>query len=299
MIYRRLVPKAVFVVCLAVCTVGLAEKPTAEKQKDSFLRLVLDKSGTPLALESAIARYVPAKAKEAGLTVDLVGAIHLADKAYYDRLNRQFDDYDAVLYELVAPEGTKISKAAVSKAAASGGGHPVSLMQNAMTGVLELEFQLQGIDYGRKNMVHADMSPEAFSRSMRRRGESVWSMLSRAMGYAMARQGGDASGGGDGKLLLALFDKNRALMLKRVLAEQFEDLQGSMNMFEGPNGSTLIGERNKVALVVLRKEIAKGKRKIAIFYGAGHMPDFEKRLLADFGLVRQGTRWLVAWDLKQ
>ncbi len=172
MVYRRLVPQAVFVVCLAVCAVGLAEKPTAEKQKDPFLRLALDKSGTPMALESAIARYVPAKSKGAGLIVDLVGAIHVADKAYYDRLNRQFDNYDAVLYELVAPEGTK-----VSKAAASGGGSPVSLMQNAMTGVLELEFQLKAIDYNRKNMVHADMSPEAFSRSMRLRGESVWTMF--------------------------------------------------------------------------------------------------------------------------
>ena len=52
---------------------------------------------------------------------------------------------------------------------------------------------------------------------------------------------------------------------------------------EGPKGSTLISGRNKVALDVLRKEIAAGKKKIAIFYGAGHMPDFQKRLRDDFG----------------
>ncbi len=292
-IHRKLVPRVVFVVLLAGCAVGLAEKPTAEKREDSFLRLVSEKDGTPKALESAIARYVPAKPKGDSLRVDLIGAIHVADKAYYERLNRQFEKYDAVLYELVAPEGTKVSKAAAS------GSSPVSFMQSGMTGVLELEFQLKGIDYGRKNMVHADMSPKQFSRSMRRRGESVWTIFSRAMGYAMAKQGGNASGASDSKLLLALFDKNRALMLKRVLAEQFEDLEESMAMFEGPNGSTLISERNKVALDVLRKEIAKGKRKIGIFYGAGHMADFEKRLRADFGMVRQGTRWLVAWDLKE
>ena len=297
MVCRRIVPALVFVVCLMICAGGLAQqpagKPTLAKQKNQFLRLVLDKSGTPAALESAIVGYVPAKGKPAGLTVDLVGAVHLADKSYYEQLNREFGKYDAVLYELVAPEGTRVSKKTAAPSAS-----PVSLIQNAMTGVLELEFQLKGIDYGRKNMVHADMSPEQFTRSMRRRGESVWTMLSRAMGYAMARQSSDPSGASDGKLLLALFDKNRALMLKRILAEQFEDLGGSMNMFEGPDGSTLIAERNKVALGVLRKQIAKGKRKIAIFYGAGHMPDFEKRLQSDFGLMRGNTRWLVAWDLK-
>jgi hypothetical protein len=67
---------------------------------------------------------------------------------------------------------------------------------------------------------------------------------------------------------------------------------------EGPKGSTIIAERNKVALGVLRKQLAAGTRRIAIFYGAGHMPDFEKRIGQDFGLVPVETRWLVAWNLK-
>ena len=67
---------------------------------------------------------------------------------------------------------------------------------------------------------------------------------------------------------------------------------------EGPQGSTLIAERNKVALGVLRKQIASGKRKLAIFYGGGHMPDFEKRLKDDLGLVRVSQQWLTAWDMK-
>jgi len=37
---------------------------------------------------------------------------------------------------------------------------------------------------------------------------------------------------------------------------------------------------------VLQKEIAAGKKKIAIFYGAGHMPDFLKKLHDEFGLAR-------------
>ena len=99
-------------------------------------------------------------------------------------------------------------------------------------------------------------------------------------------------------MLLALFDKNRALALKRILAEQFDNSEGSLAALEGPAGSTLISGRNQVALDVLRKEIAAGKRKIAIFYGAAHMPDFQTRLRNEFGLTPVGTRWLVAWNLK-
>jgi hypothetical protein len=113
------------------------------------------------------------------------------------------------------------------------------------------------------------------------------------LGYALAKQGG----GGDAGLLLALLGKNRQLALKRVMAEQFEDLRTQAQVFDGPKGSTLISGRNKAALEVLRQQIAAGKRKLAIFYGAAHMPDMEKRLRQDFGLVPSSVRRLVAWDL--
>jgi hypothetical protein len=82
------------------------------------------------------------------------------------------------------------------------------------------------------------------------------------------------------------------------VAEQFQDMEGSMAAIEGPKGSTLISGRNKVALEVLRKQIAAGKKKIAIFYGAGHMPGIGRSLHDDFRLIPVATRWLVAWDLK-
>ena len=49
---------------------------------------------------------------------------------------------------------------------------------------------------------------------------------------------------------------------------------------------------------VLQKEIAAGKKKVAIFYGAAHMPDFEQRLTADFGLRKTKQVWVDAWDLR-
>ena len=94
-----------------------------------------------------------------------------------------------------------------------------------------------------------------------------------------------------------MFSKNRALALKRLFAAQFEDMGGMLSVLEGKDGSTLISERNKVVLKTLAEQVASGKRKLAIFYGAGHMPDLAQRLRDQFGLTPAKTRWLVAWDL--
>jgi hypothetical protein len=61
----------------------------------------------------------------------------------------------------------------------------------------------------------------------------------------------------------------------------------------------LITDRNGAAMKVFQKELAKGRKKVAIFYGAAHMPDFEKRLREDFGLKPDSVTWLKAWDLQQ
>src|SRR5271157_2337855 len=97
---------------------------------------------------------------------------------------------------------------------------------------------------------------------------------------------------------MAMFDKNRSLALKRVMADQFQEMEGMTAVFEGPKGSTLIADRNKRALEVLKKQITAGKKNIAIFYGAGHMADMEKHLRADFSLKPKATQWVQAWDMK-
>ncbi len=161
------------------------------KQAPQFLRLTRDKNNVPLALQTAVVRFAPAAGGKAP-TVDLVAAVHVADAAYYRQLNRGFQAYDAVLYELVAPEESKTPRLGDRPS-----DNPISLLQNGMKDLLDLEFQLKGIDYTAKNMVHADMSPDEFARSMEKRGESVWTMLGRVLTYAMAKenQANDISGG--------------------------------------------------------------------------------------------------------
>jgi hypothetical protein len=104
-----------------------------------------------------------------------------------------------------------------------------------------------------------------------------------------------------GELFGILFGSGpeRQVRLRRMMAEQFTDMDVLTAAFGGEEGSTLITDRNAAALDVLRDEIAKGRRRIAIFYGAAHMDDFDERLRDDFGLQPGEPVWLEAWDLRE
>jgi hypothetical protein len=133
---------------------------------------------------------------------------------------------------------------------------------------------------------------------MKRRKESFAGMFFRLLGRALAEQSEDPLGTSDWQLMAALFAPDRAHQLKLVMAEQFADLEGQIGVFDGPDGSTIITERNGKALEVLSREIKGGKKRIAIFYGAGHLADFQRRLEKDFQLKRVKTSWVAAWSLE-
>ena len=292
---RRFLTTLVVMACAAT---SQAEEETravgeaaAQGEGIKYLRVRRNEDQEPLALETAITRFVSKPDVRPQIRVDLVGAVHVGEKDYYDQLNKLFQSYDAVLYELVAPEGTRVVPGQRK------GGNPVSLLQNIMKDVLKLEFQLDRIDYSVANMVHADMSPKEFSKSMEDRGESFLKMFFRAMGQAMAVQSKQKNAPSDAQLLVALIAKDRDYRLKRLMAEQFENMEGQLSAINGPDGSTIITERNKKALEVLRGQLTKGKKRLAIFYGAGHLPDMAQRLENDFGLHREKQRWLEAWAI--
>jgi hypothetical protein len=284
----------------------LDRKPAHEKQAEAakpaagkFVRLREDQGKPSSALETAVVRYVPASG-EGDLVVDLVGVVHIGDRSYYQELNRRLAKYDVVLFELVAQKGTIIPKGGKRDS-----GNVLALMQKMMKTVLGLELQTEQIDYTRKNFLHADLSPEEMSQAMKQRGESGLTLILGIAADLLRKQNlaemkkGQAPDGEDLDPLSLLLNPQSSGKLKRLLARQL----AAMDSGEGGLGATLnnllIVDRNKAALRVFQKELAKGRKRIAIFYGAGHMPDFERRLLADFGLRRQSLEWLRAWDLEK
>ena len=276
-----------------------AKKPAVQGKKEdsSYLRILRNDDDDPIAMQTSVLTFrYPTDGKKtnskAGVTVDLIGAVHVADKGYFKRLNGLFTKYDALLYELVAPEDNNVPSGGKSR-------HAVGQMQQGMKSMLELSYQLEEIDYTKRNFVHADMSPEEFARVMGERNETWLTMMLKMMGSAMALQKADGRGS-DADILFAFFANDRALRLKRVMSTQFGNLEGTMSVLEGENGSTIIGERNNKALAVLRRELKAGKKRIGIFYGAGHFPDMEKKLTEKFGLYpdKKSIKWLTAWDMK-
>jgi hypothetical protein len=285
---------ASLVALISFVSIASAEEPAKqaakEQAKSSFVRVTRNTKKQPTALEVASARYVAAGAKNEGVTIDLIGAVHVGDRDYYEKLNKQFEDYDVVLYELVAPKKHAIPKGGKSKSA-------VGMLQNMMKDGLGLEHQLSRIDYSKANFVHADITPKEFAESMEKRGESFVDMYFKMMGSSIAQQLA-GKGPSDAALLAAMFSSNRTLAFKRIFAESLTS-DGSGAVLDGPDGSTILTVRNQAALKVLDAQLKAGKKKIAIFYGAAHMPDFEKRLQADYAMKRKSTEWLKAWNLEK
>ena len=85
--------------------------------------------------------------------------------------------------------------------------------------------------------------------------------------------------------------------MRRSFAKQMKQMEASMAIFQGRDGSTIIDHRNAKCMKVLKQEIESGKRNLAIFYGAGHLPDMQRRLIDDFKMTRGGQYWLEAWSL--
>jgi len=275
------VPFPILAVALLVLFVG----PLRAVESGDFIRMKSTSDGSPAALEVAIASYTDGR----GVRVDLVSAVHVADRGYFRELERRLAGYPVVLYELVGEPG---SVQAPRGAAPS----MVGLLQGGMQNALGLAFQLEEIDYARDNMVHADMNAGEFARDMQDRGESLVGLLFRAWALSMAEQG--AAPGQQADLLKVLLADDRQLALKRMMAEQLSGQVDLLERIAGPDGSALIEGRNERALDVLREQLDDGARRVAIFYGAGHMPDFAERLVADFGFEHVGSEWIEAWNLR-
>jgi hypothetical protein len=275
------------------CSAAEPEQRPATPPSERFLRVVKSAEGKPKSLETAIVRYVGKEGTpyEASV-VDLVGVVHIGQEEYYQQLQQRLETYDVVLYELVAPDGTRIRPEDLEARRGL-----LASMQTGMKDMLNLEYQLEKIDYLAENFRHADMSPEEFVADMEKRGDSVFKMAARLMGAGLATQ---SSSGSDVGMLMAFLSENRAMRMKQLMAEQMADMEAvTAGINDGRGQNTLIKGRNRKALQVLKEELDEGQRRLAIFYGAGHLDDMAERLEEAFAMRTTQTDWLEAWDLQR
>ena len=269
-----------------------APKKAKKAKGDEFqyVRVVRDKEAKKGSLDTAVRKFVG----ENGVCVDLVGAIHVAEKSYYKQLNKLFEDYDVVLYEVVAEEGTRPEPSEEDKSPSS----VIGFAQYQFANLLGLVHQLEHIDYKKENMVHADLSPKEFAEAQKARDDGFAAMYFREIGFNMARKNPKASDTDDSKVIMAFFKKNRKKALKDALADQFATMDSEIAMKGNSDGTSIITDRNNRVLEKLKGILDDGsKKKIAIFYGAAHLPEFAEKLQSDFKMKPQDdqTIWLEAW----
>lgn len=290
----RVLRTALGIASLLLCYRVPADGPTTQPSGTMFLRFVEERDGDA-RLEVAETAYT----SKDGVSVRLIGAVHIADPEFFHGLNESFDHYDALLYEMVKPKDADAVKRI--QQTRGGGGSWISGVQVFLKNRLGLTFQLEEVEYDKPNFVHADLDWETFSQRQDEKGESITGMMFK---QAMHEYGKQMSGKGNAArsqtasmaLLGAIMSKDSDYQLKLVLGRQFGEIEGMMYGLEGPDGSVIITERNKKAMEVMDQSIADGKKNIGIFYGAGHFSGMEKMLL-DRGFKCVGQTWRVAWDI--
>lgn len=252
---------------------------------------------------------------ERGPTVHLVGVVHVADSRYYEAMQQELDGYDEVLYEGVMP--AEMDGARWQRSMLETGGE-LGKMQQEIADWFAFRYQMEAIDYGRRNLVHADMSLEEF----RVAGAERMGLVPRETDPPTST-GGTASGvsSGGGASVASVKSATDAVMstwttvrgLARVALGEGGPLQSlGRKLFAETMGTQDIGtsldfvpglsdliltKRNDVVMKVLDVERKKVSGRLAIFYGAAHMKDLAKRLEAQ-GYRRTGARWMRAWVLR-
>jgi hypothetical protein len=251
----------------------------------------------PGVLETATSRF-----QKGSHIINLVSVVHLGDLEYFKQLQQSLDQYNAVFYEMVGGPFTE-EKAKMAREAASPDGKMAQVqgLQQMAKKLLGLEFQLDRLNYRAPNFVHADLTAEEMEEISGDQ-DMISEMLARALQLVQSRQipGLPASEEEVNQLFPKLFgavmagDSNQ---LKRTLGPILAEAELFMIQLEEGEGTVLITKRNQV---VIEKVLASIKNRDqsakndAILFGAGHMPDLERRLTA-LGYNKLNTTWDAAW----
>ena len=173
-------------------------------------------------------------------------------------------------------------------------------LQGRLAAALGLVHQSDGVDYGRKGWQPSDMAIDEVRRAVAARGgdfSKAEDMLAgRGLTGVMVRlflgllSAMDAFTNGDARLAV------KATLVNKLGSGPAEPEPDGV-LDEATIGA-IIADRNQVVMEDLDLLCAACPElpSIAIFYGAGHMPDFERRL-AERGFRPGRMRWLRAVDV--
>lgn len=253
-----------------------------------FTRFVPGKTATSGQLQIAQATY---RNPKTGVEIVLYGVVHIADKTYFQAIQKDLDAYDVVLWE-----GVKPGKNAPKTNNMSG----IGGMQKMMCDLLGLTFQKDGIDYKRDHFVWADMDMDQFQKSLGQGSEGGQPGMPGMFNNDMMKNMGPMMKMG-AQFAKNLFKSNPAMreQMKFRFAQQLANAGVGDNIpgMSPEMKRVILDERNAVVMKVLEQQLVKRQDgSIAIFYGAAHMPDFHERL-AKLGFNQVSKSWKTAWNI--
>lgn len=173
-------------------------------------------------------------------------------------------------------------------------------LQSQLAEALGMEFQLDAMDYGLPNWRCSDMDMDELNRRLADRGLDFGVMGGTLAGSSLPAKAIKLLLGvmkmADSFMDGAITDTFKVVMIEMLGDPALTDM--SLQQLGAGFGEVIINERNQVPLNDLKALIEQDPpvKSVAIFYGAGHMSDLDRRLrelgyLPDAG--PQGERWLT------
>lgn len=162
-------------------------------------------------------------------------------------------------------------------------------LQRELAHLLGLEFQLDRIDYARQGWVVSDMTLRELEQAFERRGVDGGVIQGSLRGGGI---GGDAT-----SAVLALVRMMDAVSggsageaVKLLMVQVLGNAAAASGSMLGEEGKVILDDRNEVVWQDLMRRVRDDPpRRIAVFYGAAHMPDFARRLTEAGYMVGEPT----------
>jgi hypothetical protein len=259
-----------------------------------YMRIARPEAGS-VTLEIAARRFL---SPSGGPVIWLVGASHIGDSNYFTALQMHLERQALVLYEGVGVQDKKMRVDSEDD----------SSIQTTLAKSLGVCFQLSALDYDRPHFQNSDLSIAQLQKLMAedrsKSGAGAGHQPNQEFQQLLEIMQGSSWLGAlvhVGIKMIAASPKLQAVT-KLMLIETLGQLTGDLAQMKGlpPEMQRLmaviIQERNKTVIGDLKKALTKEHppASIAIFYGAGHMADFEKRLGSELKFRPAGEIWLRA-----
>ena len=99
-------------------------------------------------------------------------------------------------------------------------------------------------------------------------------------------------------LMMLFYSEKTMQRIKLVFAKLLAENEALLGGDLLEKNNAIIEGRNAVALKKLKEVLADpAKQRVAIFYGAGHMPSMERALKEEWKAVAGAETWLAAWTM--